>query len=62
MRGCSDKIHFFAYKENFDPYFLKLCSVYRGGHHRYSIDAEGTSATSKDLTTSASSLLRHHSG
>ncbi|CAF0880180.1 unnamed protein product [Adineta ricciae] len=33
----------------------------RGGHHRYSIDAESTHATSRDATTSSSAQIRHQS-
>ncbi|CAF1460677.1 unnamed protein product [Adineta steineri] len=34
----------------------------RGGHHRYSIDAESQFATLKDATMTGSTQLRHHSG
>ena len=34
----------------------------RGGHHRYSIEAETTAASTKDTSTSTTSQLRHHSG
>ena len=34
----------------------------RGGHHRYSIDAEGTSTSTKDISTNTSNQLRHHLG
>jgi hypothetical protein len=42
--------------------YLKYFSIYRGGHHRYSIDAEGVSTTSKGIATGTPSTLRHHSG
>lgn len=34
----------------------------RGGHHRYSINTEGSSTSAKDTTTDTSTQMRHHSG
>ena len=34
----------------------------RGGHHRYSINTEGSSTSAKDTMTDTSTQVRHHSG